>query len=289
LYRWYISGVVFAAALSFVAAAQDPPAGDPATGGAAKSKPAANNPGIKGKPGAAKGAPAGAPAPAADKNVLPPPKGGDKIYMKGGPGGGAGSVLTGVQVLRSTPLNYEVQIIEGEPPLLIPRNQVERVEFDDIDPVRDRLREQLFPKAQEVTIASGERVTGALRDKLEGPISAEPLSYKDQDFIHVLDEVKTKTGVNLNIDSSIEEKQAAQRRWTVDIPADKKLMTLLREDLVGAFNFVEVEFESDSILVMTKEAGKKRAAAAAAAAAAGTPAAKPSAGVAPNAATPGKS
>lgn len=281
MYRFFMSGVLLAGTLSFVAAAQEAPAEDPATTEAPAAETPAKKPGSKSrfkpaKPGADKdGATA---APPAERRVLPPPKGGDKIFMKGGTGT-PGSVLTGVQVIRSTPLNFEVELLEGEPPLLIPRKQVDHVEYDDIDPIRDRLRAQMFPEAEEVTIASGERVTGALRDKLEAPVSGEPLSYKNQDFIRVLDEVKTKTGANLKIDPSIEAKTPAQRRWTVEIPPEKNLMALLREDLVGAFNFVEVIFETDGILVMTKEAANKRAAEAAAAAAE-APAAEPAPGAA---------
>ncbi len=273
---------------SFVAASQEPTADDATTENApeAGSPPAKKKPGLKSKtkPGAEKDGAAAAPP--AEKHVLPAPKGGDKIFMKGSTGT-PGSVLTGVQVIRSTPVNYEIELLEGEPPLLIPRKQVDHIEYDDIDPVRDRLRAKMFPQAEEVTIASGERVTGALRDKLEAPVSAEPLSYKNQDFIRVLDEIRTKTGANLKIDPSIEEKPAVQRRWTVEIPPDKKLMTLLREDLVGAFNFVEVVFETDGILVMTKEAAKKRAAEAEAKAAEGqakpepAPAETPAPGAAP--------
>jgi hypothetical protein len=172
----------------------------------------------------------------------------------------SGTVMTGVQVVRSTPKFYEIQMVEGQPTIQIPRRQVKNVEYDDIDPGRERLREQMFPEAKEVTIASGEKVTGELRDKLMAPVSADKQNYKDQDFVKVLEDVKTKTGTNLSIDKSVEDKPATQRRWTVEVPPDKTLMTLLREDLVGAFKWVEVVFESDSIIVMTKDAAKARAA-----------------------------
>ncbi len=217
-----------------------------------------------GKPGDP-AAPAPRPAP---QNLLPPLTGGDKVYMV------SGTVVTGVQVLRSTPRYYEIEMVEGQPPLQIPRRQVKNVEYDDIDPARDRLRREMFPEEQEVTIASGERVTGALRDKLMAPVSAELLSYIDQDLVKVLDDIRTKTQTKLQIDPSIEEKPASQRRWSVEIPPDKTLMALLREDLVGAIKYAEVVFEADTILVLTKEAAKARQAAstAANAPAAGAPA-----------------
>ncbi len=197
---------------------------------------------------------AGAPAASGGENtILPAPQGGDKIYMK------SGKVMSGIQVLRSDPANYEVQIVAGEPPMQIPRRQVDRVEYDDIDPLREQMREKMFPKPKEVTIASGERVTSELRDKLEAPVSAEPITYKDQDIVAVLTDIKTKTGTKLTVDPSIEERPAGQRKWSFEIPAGRTLMAVLREDMVARFNYVEVIFETDTVLVMTKEAAAKRA------------------------------
>lgn len=250
--RACILGAVLSASLAFQTLAQEPqPAAgdDPADATATDASP--KKPAVKG--GASK--PGDKPAaPAAPQNVLPPITGGDKITMV------SGSIMTGVQVVKSTPKFYEIQMVEGQPTIQIPRRQVQSVEYDDIDPGRERLRQELFPEAKEVTIASGEKVTGELRDKLMAPVSDEAVSYKDTDFIKVLEDVKTKTGATLTVDQSIADKPAAQRRWTIEVPADKTLMTLLREDLVGAFKFVEVVFESDSIIVMTKDAAKARAA-----------------------------
>lgn len=200
-----------------------------------------------------------APSAVGDNTILPTPKGGDKVYMK------SGTVMSGVQVIRSNPANYEVQLIAGEPPMLIPRRQVERVEYDDIDPLREQMREKMFPKPKEVTMASGERVTSELRDKLEAPISAEPIVYTDLDLVAILNDIKAKTQVKLTVDPSVEERGPAQRKWTVEIAAGRTLMAFLREEMMGRFNFIEVILETDTVLVMTKDAAKKRAEAAAAA------------------------
>jgi len=208
-----------------------------------------------------------APAPggSGEATILPKPQGGDKIYMK------SGTVMSGIQVIRSNPANYEVQVVVGEPPMLIPRRQVDRVEYDEIDPLREEMREKMFPKPKEVTMASGERVTSDLRDKLESPIAAEALTYKDLDLVAVLNDIKAKTQINLVVDPSIEERPAGQRKWSLEIPATRTLMAVLREDMVGRFNYVEVILEADTVLVMTKDAAKKRAEASGEAPAAETP------------------
>jgi hypothetical protein len=170
-----------------------------------------------------------------------------------------GSRMTGVQVLRETPQFYEIEVTKGLTPMQIPRRQVKEVLWDDYDPGREELLRQLFPEQQEVTIASGERVTSGLRNKLMEPATAEPLEIRNQDFVEVLNELKTKRGINLRIHKSIEELPPRRRNWTVSISPDKTLLALLREDLVSAFSFVEVVFEGDKIIVMTKEAAKARA------------------------------
>ncbi len=171
----------------------------------------------------------------------------------------SGMRMTGVQVIRATPQFYEVQLLNGQK-FEIPRRRVKEVVYDDVDPSREKLKQELFPEAQEVTIASGERVTSALRDSLMAPVSAEPLSYRNQDFADVLEELKTTKNLNLRVHPSIREMPQPQRRWTIEIPAGRPLLAYLREDLVGSFEYVEVIFESDKIIVLTKEAAAKRSA-----------------------------
>jgi hypothetical protein len=178
---------------------------------------------------------------------------GDVVFLK------SGTKMTGVQVLRSTAEFHEVQVM-ADLTIQIPRRQVERIEYDDIDPLREKLERKLFPEQQEVTMASGERVTSALNDKLQAPVSAEALSYKNRDFAEILDELKTGLAVDLRVHPSVRDLQPRRRAWTIDVPADHTLLAFLREDLVGAFDFIDVIFEADHIIVLTKEAAQKRAA-----------------------------
>lgn len=160
--------------------------------------------------------------------------------------------MTGVQILRATPQFYEVEVVK-DVIVQVPRRQVRAVEYDDIDPAREQLMRDLFPDQQEVTIETGERVTSALRDKLMSPVTDEPLSYMNKDFVEILEEIKARLGLNLKIDPSIQTLQPRRRNWTIDIAPERTLLALLREDLVGAFGFVEVKFEMDKIIVIAKD------------------------------------
>ncbi len=203
---------------------------------------------------------------AQEEEVTPPEEGrtpapkiqeGDVLYLK------SGMVMSGVQILRSTPYYYEVQLVKGVDPLRINRKQVLRVEYDDIDPARDLIRKRLFPPSEEVSLATGERVSRGLMEKLTGPVNAAPLLYDAVDLITILKEVAERLKVKLTVHPSVENKQPRQRLWTLTTKPDKTLMSLLREDLQNQFKFVEVMFEYDTIVVLTKEAAKNRKAIAA--------------------------
>ena len=178
-------------------------------------------------------------------------KKGDVLHLK------SGAMMSGVQILKSTPHHYEVELVKGVAPLLIPRNQVDFVEMDDFDPTRDRIRREMFPEAEEVSMASGEKVTRDLMDKLSAPVSTEELSYERKDFVKILNEIAKDVGVKLQIDESVQSMQPNRRRWTFKTTPEKTLISLLQDDLVGKFNYIVVKFNDDTISIMTKQAAKK--------------------------------
>lgn len=177
---------------------------------------------------------------------------GDVLNLK------SGSTMRNVQILRSTPMYYVVEIVKGVEPMEIPRNQVLSVEYDDYDPARERLRRELFPGSEEVTLATGELVSQYLMDKLAGPVSDEPLSYERKDLIAVLEEVAERLDVKIRIDRSLRSTQPNRRKWSIKTTEEMTLMAFLREELVKEFSFVEVLFENDKVLVMTKKAAQSR-------------------------------
>lgn len=177
---------------------------------------------------------------------------GDVLYLK------TGKVISNVQILRNTPVFYEVQFQPGLEPLMIPRKQVQRVVFDEIDPARARIRASLEPRAEEVSLATGERVSRYLMEKLSAPLSNKALTYDQVDLIDILGETAERMQVNLKVHPSIKNRPEKVRLWTLETTPETTLMALLREELVGQFKFAEVLFENDTIFVMTKQAAKNR-------------------------------
>lgn len=175
---------------------------------------------------------------------------GDSITLK------TGKVISGVQILRATPLFYEVEITEGIEPLLLPRKMVEHVEYDDIDPLADRRRERMFPSRKEQRETAGDELEPALMDKLTAPLSSEEMSYEGRDLIEVLDELAKKQGVQIEIHKSVRNVRAERRAWNLTIAPDTSLMSVLQDHLLRDFKFLELEFQFDMIVVITKRAKK---------------------------------
>jgi hypothetical protein len=177
---------------------------------------------------------------------------GDVIYLK------SGSTMQGVQVLRGTPEYYEVQLVEGVDPLIVPRRQVERIEYDDVDPIRDQRIKEMFPEPVVIETASGEEVSPELMNQLTAPLPGEPLDLEEQDLVVVLEHIRELTGETVVVDPSIRELPPDARLWTIRTEPDTTLLTLLRERLLEAFPGLALEYMPDKVVVLTKQAQKAR-------------------------------
>ncbi len=143
-------------------------------------------------------------------------------------------------------------------PLTIPRKHVQRVVFDEIDPARARIRRQLQPPAETVSLASGELVSRHLMEKLRAPVSDRALNYEKIDLVEILKETAERLQVNIEVHASVKNRPKNLRLWTLKTTPKTTLMAVLRKKLTGQFDYAEVLFENDTIFVMTKEAAKNR-------------------------------
>lgn len=171
-------------------------------------------------------------------------KGGDVIIMK------SGAVMGGVQILRSTSRMYEIQIIEGADPLIIPRKQVESVEMDDIDPLRDARRAAKYPDEKpEIRVEQGQEMSEELTSKLLAPIPGAPFEIEDEDYIQVIQRVAQATGVTIVVDMSLRDGLPEDRLWTIKIPAEMKLVSLLQDHWDVKFVDGTIKYELDRVVL----------------------------------------
>ena len=197
-----------------------------------------------GKPGEESAAPAVVEAP-----VQPAVRTGDVLMLK------SGKVLSGGQVVRSSPKAFFVQLGDSGAPLEIPRRMVNRIDYDDIDPLRTRRESAL----QESTLAEGEMLAGErlspeLSEKLNTIISSEPVKYDKRDFVNILEELSKSVGVAIDVHESVLQIDGAKRLWTAEIAANTTLMSLVQVNLLKSFDELTIRYLPDGILVTTKAA-----------------------------------
>lgn len=176
---------------------------------------------------------------------------GDIITLKNG------KVLSGGQVLRSSPLFYQVEFVEGVKPLSIPRSQVTSVEYDDIDLLRERRRRALFPDEPDENVIAGKKLSRELMDKLRSVISKQPEDFGRKDLVLHLQELAKRVGVKLEIHESVHALPAMSRMWSLQTTPDTTLMSLLQETLLKQFTDLDIDFEYDVIVVLTKAAAER--------------------------------
>lgn len=173
--------------------------------------------------------------------------GGDVIVMK------TGRVMGGVQILRTTPLLYEVEIIEGLAPMKIPRRHVELVEFDDVDPLRDRRHDALRPPTDIELVADGILFDPEFETKLTAPVPGSPLDYKAKDYLNIFEELAKKCKVTIEIDKSLKTLIETDRQWTIKITPEMTLFDVLSMHWDKKFETGKITWKNDRVILSKKE------------------------------------
>lgn len=197
------------------------------------------------------------PVPTDDKTATPAPapqepSKGDTLTLK------SGTVLKNVQVLRRLPSQFEVEVSEGVI-LAIPTKQVEKVTYDDIEPLRNPKPKPKREVAGASDIIQGDKIQPELSEKLAQPFPEPALKFVDQDLLEVLEQLSQKLGLSIEAEESVKSMPADQRVVNLEIKPGTNLATFLQQDL-GKLKDLTVEYQFDKILI------KKRAQAAAPAA-----------------------
>lgn len=174
-------------------------------------------------------------------------KGGDIIIMR------SGAIMSGVQILKSTPSSYDIEIIPGRKPMTIPRRQVKSVEYDDIDPTREARHQANRPKPQDEIMTDGKELSPELVDALIKPIPEAPLTYTNQDYTLIFADITKKSGVNIIIDPSLKSQPPQTRLWAVEITAKTKLMDVLQELWLKKFVDGKISYELEMVILHQKD------------------------------------
>jgi hypothetical protein len=200
--------------------------------------------------------------------ALPP---GDTVTLK------SGKSLTNVQVLKTTLTEVHIQTLINPgpdlPPLVIPRQFVESVEYDNYDPNVAAMEQQT--SLQTPGLMSGFEVSKDMGEKLNTKITP-PLSFQNRDLVDVLAKLSKDLGVTIEVSDEVKALTPQARLWTFESADDITLSILLQEKLPEKFPELMAEYQFDRIIVKSKltEAPEETPTAdAPASAAAGVPAA----------------
>lgn len=172
---------------------------------------------------------------------------GDIIYFK------SGKKMSGVQVLRELPDKIEVQVSENVEPLLLPRRLIKSIEYDNIDPLKEkRQKEVLSSQQSNDNIIPGEELSQEFNQKMRTPLSDSVISYKDEGFLKILGELTKKIGVTLEIDESIKTIPPEERKKSFEISAGTSLYKFLQTDFATACPNIQITYKYDKIYVSLK-------------------------------------
>ena len=175
-------------------------------------------------------------------------KGGDILIMK------SGAIMGGVQILRSSPMSYEIELVPGMKPMVIPRRQVVSVEYDDIDLLRERTRRKKAPRRDVESIEGGKELAPDFAEKLQKKIPGTPLDFARRDYVEVFAELARITRVTILIDKSLQSQPRAVRLWTIKVTPGMTLLDVLGKNWTDTFKTGKVTFELNKVVLKPKGA-----------------------------------
>lgn len=184
----------------------------------------------------------------------PRPLTGDIITFKNG------KVLSSVQVLRSTPKSLVVQVRPGLDPIEFPQRQIQSVQYDNIDPTKQREAAD-EPAHTSPDIIVGEEFSAEFHRKLTVPITTDqPLSFDKADCIDVLRQLSDRVGVTLEIAQPAADLPPAQRTCSIKVEPQTSFLTFLKDEFAPAYPHLKVIYRYDKLELTVNEAAPPPAA-----------------------------
>ncbi len=171
---------------------------------------------------------------------------GDIITLK------SGKKMYGVQVLRELPDKIEVQVKEGMEPLVLPRRLIQSIQYDNIDPLRSKIFQEVQGQSKNEGVIPGEELSQEFNQKMKAPLSDQPLVYQNIGILKLLAELTQKVGVGLEVDESMKSMPMEQRIKSFEIPPGTSLYKFLQTDFANAYPQVSITYKFDKIHISLK-------------------------------------
>jgi hypothetical protein len=188
----------------------------------------------------------GEPAPESPATVAPveAPVAGDTVKLK------SGAVLRGVQVVRQTPMGYEI-LAAGEVKFTVPRKLVDHIEFDGVE--AEGSVDHGEKPAEEANLIQGDKVDPEMWKRLNNPLGEPVQEFDNQDMVSVIDTLSKRTEVPIAVDEPVGNLPVEKRAWTLKTTPETTLRNLLQQELPKSFPDLKVVYQFDKILVTLRE------------------------------------
>jgi hypothetical protein len=189
-----------------------------------------------------------APAGELAESTGPAPLPGDVITLK------SGKKLTGVQVLRELPNVVEIEIQPGMEALKLPRKQVQSIQYDDIDPIKQKRLQAMQPPPAAPDVIPGEELSQEFNQKLKAPLSDAVMTFQDIGVMKLMMQLSEQVGVELQVEESAKQLPADQRVRSFEIKPGTSLFTFLQTDFLAAYPALKVLYKYDKIVLTGADA-----------------------------------
>ncbi len=167
---------------------------------------------------------------------------GDVVILK------SGKALRGAKVVSENPIYIEVEYLPGEPPLQLPRSQVERIEYAS-ESRGDREVASDMPY-----IMPGEEVSVELHRMLTAPMSQdEALEFQEADYLVVLRELAFRFNIDIDISETLEAMPTEERLFSRTLLPGTTVMDFLRDHLLEIAPEIRVILQYDKLVLQKRE------------------------------------
>ncbi|HRK33800.1 MAG TPA: hypothetical protein PLJ47_04315, partial [Candidatus Hydrogenedentes bacterium] len=201
---------------------------------------------------AAGGAEAAEGTPATAEPAEPAPSG-DIVTLNNG------HQYRGLQVLRSTASEVLLEVTETVT-IKVPRRQIKSIEYDDVDPVKEREKAKAAKAAAEtagLTLLAGQKIPPELQKVLGTDISSILVSTDPRDLNDVIGDLNTQLGQVMEVDAPVMNLPSDQRQWTITPRPGMTLGMLLQDEFVKSFPNLAMVIRGGKLLLTDKESALK--------------------------------
>ena len=170
----------------------------------------------------------------------------DVVYLK------SGKELRGIRIGRENPLYVEIEFLENEAPLQLPRTAIDRIEYAS-DKISGRSEDGLGDVRHVPHVIPGDEVSVEFNRMLTTPMSEEELKLENVDYLVIIRQHAAKFGVMVDVPAELEALDMEQRKFSRVIPAGTTFMNFLRNDLAQIAPDLRVILKFDKLVLQKRE------------------------------------